>query len=635
MNQSRADFDEYLGPAIARIRAPYEGRQAGAGEVFGAGTLVDGWRVVTCAHVVNSAFGLPDDASGPPQGAVGIDFPYSDDSNVVPAKVVTWKPIDDKGGGDLAVLKLERAPPRRCRPADFVHANRLSDHRFRVLGFPVGREDGVLATGVLVGRVGVGRVQMQDVRETGARVRAGFSGAPVWDDDLRGIVGMVVLSSDVTSEKMAFLLPSELLQSLWTNNEAPATADLVVIPPCVDFGETTGAARVEAHIFVQSRSGEFQYELIPDTGFEIREVNDGLTLTVTPHGPRKRSAMLRVAADGSIREVSLEAIVVSDAAWVHKHWPVPPTVDEARDRLTRWAETKKLVPNWLFQGELKLRPQSVATLAVTHVFEKRSTSIETAPSIPHHETYEGSIDEVLIDFEPWETDHWKGILENSIVNHACLECDPADHRVYCPTCKGRGRVGCAREVKCESCKGRGSKAASDGTRTSCAACGGRGKVKCEKCSGTGTRDCVRCRDGKIPCPTCGGDGRYVTYQLGEVDRTVDTATTHAGHEGSAPWPTSFELLRMVGALGLDEVPKNERSVLVRWLRKQLASWSSQEVLRETELKVASVVAVDYVCGNLTGTAYLIGSDNVQAPGAWRPSLRRLRTGMQFRWKHRS
>ncbi|MER5617290.1 hypothetical protein [Streptomyces sp. NPDC002215] len=63
----------------------------------------------------------------------------------------------------------------------------------RVFGFPVGRPDGVWHSGVLRGRQGNGWVQI-DPRSGGYRVSGGFSGSPVWDERLGGVVGMVAVA---------------------------------------------------------------------------------------------------------------------------------------------------------------------------------------------------------------------------------------------------------------------------------------------------------------------------------------------------------------------------------------------------------------------------------------------------------
>ena len=48
---------------------------------------------------------------------------------------------------------------------------------------------------------------MEDVKAEGYRVERGFSGAPVWDDILGGVVGMVVAEDAKAVVKAAAMQP--------------------------------------------------------------------------------------------------------------------------------------------------------------------------------------------------------------------------------------------------------------------------------------------------------------------------------------------------------------------------------------------------------------------------------------------
>jgi hypothetical protein len=73
-----------------------------------------------------------------------------------------------------------------------VTADDLWSHPFRAFGFPAAHDQGVWVSGRLRGRQAAGWVQMDGVAAAGYRVEPGFSGTPVWDDDLDGVVGMAV-----------------------------------------------------------------------------------------------------------------------------------------------------------------------------------------------------------------------------------------------------------------------------------------------------------------------------------------------------------------------------------------------------------------------------------------------------------
>ncbi|MFQ5855745.1 MAG: hypothetical protein ACE5LU_08910 [Anaerolineae bacterium] len=72
-----------LNSAIVRIRAP-------SGAVVGTGFLVTGRHVLTCAHVVTGALGLPPDTPNPPQTGLHFDFPLLAPESTLTARVSHW-----------------------------------------------------------------------------------------------------------------------------------------------------------------------------------------------------------------------------------------------------------------------------------------------------------------------------------------------------------------------------------------------------------------------------------------------------------------------------------------------------------------------------------------------------------------
>ncbi len=92
------------------------------------------------------------------------------------------------------MLELTTAPPAKSKPVRLVTANDLWGHSFRALGFPVGYEQGVWASGVLRGRQADGWLQIEDTKETGYLVALGFSG---------DVVGMIVAADTDNKAKIA------------------------------------------------------------------------------------------------------------------------------------------------------------------------------------------------------------------------------------------------------------------------------------------------------------------------------------------------------------------------------------------------------------------------------------------------
>jgi serine/threonine protein kinase len=192
--------------------------------IVGVGFLVTDRHVLTCAHVVRNALGYSKDESFPekPNEAVYLDFPLLG-SGEFTAQVITWHPNsinNRKDGMDIAVLELTTGLPKDCQPvcvndssADFW------GHPLRVFGFPsVKVNNGLinLNNGVWANYEGrgpeasTGWVLIEKSVETGHRIQPGFSGSPVWDEQLQGVVGMVV-ALDTVEKSAAFMIPANVL----------------------------------------------------------------------------------------------------------------------------------------------------------------------------------------------------------------------------------------------------------------------------------------------------------------------------------------------------------------------------------------------------------------------------------------
>ncbi len=161
-----------LDSAIARIRTA-------DGAVVGAGFLVGQRQVFTCAHVIDDALGRPRNTPEMPQTEVHLDFPLVAPNQGVTARVVCWQPAHPDGSGDVAGLELVDDPPAGTSPVRLVKADEAWGHNFRAFGFPTGYDNGVWASGRMLGREATGWLQIEDVKQTGYFIAPGFSGAPV------------------------------------------------------------------------------------------------------------------------------------------------------------------------------------------------------------------------------------------------------------------------------------------------------------------------------------------------------------------------------------------------------------------------------------------------------------------------
>ena len=218
--------------------------------VIGAGFLISNQYLLTCAHVVTAALGLPPETVSKPSQRIQFDFPFINREEKLNAEVDFWLPYqsyqsDPQKIGDIAGLKLHnKVIPDKVQPI-CLKTSYKSNHTFRIFGFPNQRTDGVWAYGTLKDTLPNGWGQMEG-QEKGYRVEGGFSGAPIWDDEEKAVVGMAVAEDTNEQRRVAFFLPSQALFSAWT--ELSSLQLKVVNAKVRDFNILTDAQK---QIFIQ------------------------------------------------------------------------------------------------------------------------------------------------------------------------------------------------------------------------------------------------------------------------------------------------------------------------------------------------------------------------------------------------
>ncbi len=178
--------------------------------IVGTGFLIAEQQVLTCAHVVAQALNISADTPELPTTEIQLDFPLVAPGHILTARVVCWQPKTDVAG-----LVLAKAPPSNVQTAHLITATNLWDHPFRAFGFPADFDQGVWASGLLRSRQASAWVQIEDVKQTGYFVQPGFSGGPVWDESLGGVVGMTVAADMSSGVRAAFMIPTEVLLKVW------------------------------------------------------------------------------------------------------------------------------------------------------------------------------------------------------------------------------------------------------------------------------------------------------------------------------------------------------------------------------------------------------------------------------------
>ncbi|MFJ4947741.1 trypsin-like peptidase domain-containing protein [Streptomyces sp. NPDC088760] len=189
------------------------------GDEVGAGFLVTGRRVLTCAHVVRRS----------DRAAVTVSFPHARQLGELPASVVAhggWAgEVTDPG--DVAVLELDRDVP--LAPAGFAPPDAAYTEPYPKLiayGFPEGYDEGTLAEYQAVSPQLIAGEWLELVAWNGhgQPLVAGFSGAAATLPDGR-VAGMVTAASDSPDVRKGRMLPLDVLARYW-----PELGELVPTP---------------------------------------------------------------------------------------------------------------------------------------------------------------------------------------------------------------------------------------------------------------------------------------------------------------------------------------------------------------------------------------------------------------------
>ncbi|MBL1080891.1 trypsin-like peptidase domain-containing protein [Streptomyces actinomycinicus] len=189
------------------------------GHEVGAGFLVAGRRVLTCAHVVRWS----------DRAAVSVSFPHARELGELSASVVahggwTGEATDP---GDVAVLELDRDVP--LVPAGFAPPDAAYTEPYPKLvayGFPEGYDEGTLAEYQAVSGQLIADEWLELVawHGHGQPLVAGFSGAAATLPDGR-VAGMVTAASGAPDVRKGRMLPLDVMARYW-----PELGELVPSP---------------------------------------------------------------------------------------------------------------------------------------------------------------------------------------------------------------------------------------------------------------------------------------------------------------------------------------------------------------------------------------------------------------------
>ena len=194
---------EQFSTGIVRIRSTQR-------LIVGAGFLYADRRILTCCHVVDQALNLSA-SSEMPEDDVNLDFPFIDRQQIYVAKIVQWFP-KQQDTGDVAVLELQGHLPNSAVQFPFVSSETFANHRVRTFGFPAGFEEaGQIVLAIAQGKLANGQLSIHAESDYGIWIEGGFSGAPVWDHQLNGVIGMVT-SVDGGIKRSASVILNTMIQ---------------------------------------------------------------------------------------------------------------------------------------------------------------------------------------------------------------------------------------------------------------------------------------------------------------------------------------------------------------------------------------------------------------------------------------
>jgi Trypsin-like peptidase domain len=188
------------------------------GDPVGAGLIVPApegeTSVVTCAHVVVAAGG---DGDG---GQVAMrSWAAPGHATAGTVRPGGWHPVDDRGRGDVAILRPAEKWPEPVAFAELAQWSQRDRSRWQAFGYPARyKKVGQHASGRFIGRFGPDNewVQIDAEVVTGYRIVPGYSGSPVWELQQNAVVGLAV-SEDAANPaaRSGGMLPVEVIARYW------------------------------------------------------------------------------------------------------------------------------------------------------------------------------------------------------------------------------------------------------------------------------------------------------------------------------------------------------------------------------------------------------------------------------------
>ncbi|MFL5698717.1 MAG: trypsin-like peptidase domain-containing protein, partial [Ktedonobacteraceae bacterium] len=174
---------------------------------IGTGFVVtDDGLIATCAHVLGT--------SRPEKAFVFFQGDAVQREATVLAE--SWRAVDAE---DVALLRVSGTLPTGVQPLPFGSSRGTERHPLVTFGYPdAGEVEGVRGTGTILGHGAKTKAGQPLLQLRSNEITEGFSGAPVWDEVRRRVVGMVVIAAQTDPlgklGETAFATPTETLRAI-------------------------------------------------------------------------------------------------------------------------------------------------------------------------------------------------------------------------------------------------------------------------------------------------------------------------------------------------------------------------------------------------------------------------------------
>jgi len=169
--------------------------------ILGTGFFVVGGVILTCAHVIEQYY----------QAGEKTDFCLQGQAAAFEAKVIYFSP---KSEYDLAIL--EPTGEVDYTPLPLASSRGSKGHSFSIFGYPDISFEGLNGAGTIMGWTREKGKRFPILQLDSRQITHGFSGAPVWDEELQAVVGM--LQQGITNEEIgrpSFALPIEVIKEIY------------------------------------------------------------------------------------------------------------------------------------------------------------------------------------------------------------------------------------------------------------------------------------------------------------------------------------------------------------------------------------------------------------------------------------